>query len=589
MKRTKESVQEIRGSLEQHGLPDVMRRIYTERRTGELLISRGAVRRRVFFETGRAVFAASNRKGDRLGEFLLRRGDIRQDVFDMVNGMVPQGRRFGQMLVEMGLLSQEKVIKAVHEQILALICSLFEWPKGEFEFIERATTNVPADLKLELSMAEIMLEGVGRIRDVAVVRRGMGDLNRLIGPHPDPLLRMQQASLKPQEKALLAQIVEPTDLLSIMVFSQQGAADTIRALYGLLSAGFLTWVVPRTEAVQPVITVLEEDAQTAEAISQSADVSAPALSSIAELSSSAPLSEKPADRQAASSVTAATVVSSPAQKDHDEALRREVAEIRARIGTGDPYAVFALTSDADMEQLRAAYYDLLRCYHPDKFRQAPRKLREEVEEIFKQINIAWSFVQQEARHKEMPGKTPSPSATASVVSQTPISTTHDNARPTQAVWADVASGRTMPETRQISAQEMQKAAELSYRSGISSLLAKNYQDAVEHFKRAVNIDPENPCYHSLAGLAMYSLSPRSNPKVCREAEQHYLEAIRLDPQEAHHHALLGLLYARLGMIRRADAVYRQALQLDPNNEIALNGLASRPVGFELLLHVMTRS
>ncbi|HWQ36381.1 MAG TPA: DUF4388 domain-containing protein [Blastocatellia bacterium] len=618
------SALKICGSLQEQSLPDVMRQIYIGRRTGELLVIRDRVRRRVFFEMGRAIFATSNRRGDRLGALLVRRGDITPAVFEMVDGMIPHGKRFGGMLVEMGLITEEQLNKAVREQILSIIYSLFECTRGDFEFTSRATASVPEDLKLELSMADLILEGVGRIRDLAVVRRGMGDLNRLIAPSPDPLLRLQQASLKPHEQDLLGQITEPTDLLGLLVFSQHPAADTIRALYGLISAGFLTWVSAQAAAPLPVVTVMADYAELMEDATDNLPTelaeTAPQQPVVAEDELFIELPDEimvpeaavPVEAVIASSLPAADAVplaeaaslpvetepatqrtepgshhseEMPSPKLEEAEWRSEIEEIRRRVLSGDPYSVFGLDESAGTEQIRPACHELLRRYHPDKFRQASQALREEVEEVFKGINVAWNRVQAEARRRAdtvtvqlpqtHPGRIERPFA--GTIIQPP------------APRADIAAGREIPATGKLSPEEMMNVAETACRSGISALMAKKYGEAAELLQKAVNINPANAKYHSVLALALASNSQRSNSKVCREAEQHYLEAIRLDPQDPSNHALLGLLYSKLGMSRRAESVYRQALRLDPRNEIALKGLAAKPMGVELLLHLMSQA
>jgi tetratricopeptide (TPR) repeat protein len=597
MKKEHKASMEICGTLEQQSLPEIMRRIYTERRTGELLVIKDNVRRRVFFELGRPTFATSNRRGDRLGSFLLRRGDISQTVFKMVDGMVPRGQRFGQMLVEMGMLTAEQLTRAVHEQILMIIYSLFESTKGDYEFTARATTSVPPDLKLDLSMADIMLEGVGRIRDLAVVRRGMGDLNRLIAPSADPLLRLQQASLRQPEQDLLSQITQPTDLLSVLVFSPHPSAETIRALYGLLCAGFLTWAPTRTEAPLPVAAVADKYAATVSATGEVIATPQP-LNATVTPQPEAALLKTSADNATAeatepdlmielvtenpppaiqSAVSSAATISgqAPEPKNSEDELRREVAALRQRIQTGDLRAVFGFGQQAEIEQIRAAYHELLRRFHPDKFRQASKSLREEVEEVFKSINEAWQQIQNAAPQNSQPS---SPDlATASI--------SLGNANAAQ---ADIAPGEEIRSADKLSAKELMDIAKVSYRNGVSALMSKKYGEAMTLLQRAVSINPGHAMYHSALALALASNSQRSSPQTSKEAEQHYLEAIRLEPEEPYHHAMLGMLYARLGMARRAESVYRQALRIDPRYEIALKGLAAKPMAAEVLMSLMAR-
>ncbi len=642
---------EIRGSLQESSLPDVMRRIYTERRTGELLVVKDVVRRRVFFDMGRAIFAASNRKGDRLGSFLLRRGDINQTVFEMVNSMIPRGQRFGQMLVEMGILNEEQLAKAVHEQILSMIYALFEWTKGEFEFIERATTNVPPDLKLELSMADIILEGVGRIRDFSVVRRGMGDLNRLIAPTSDPLLRLQQASLRPLERDLLNQITEPADLLSILVFSQQSAAEAIRSVYGLVSAGFLTWLpllIERTEPVVKVLAVFPETMLEMSLAENSVATLPPPLNvvvvpavieessvqsgqTVAAVSKTQPLpqaaspspqttpphaaqtNDQPPTSNQPTAVTTGTpqTEKTEAERNREAALGREVEQMKMRVRSGDPYTIFGVERSEGLAGFKTAYHQLLRTFHPDKFYQSSQELREDVEQIFKEINAAWSKVQDklEQAHREKPVQALHPAtqfvtptsgflvepgnlqnARADLGAGTEITQAKAAARESSAHTEDAANfddrGNLIAE---VSQESLPNIAEAAYRSGVAKLMSKQFADAIESLRKAVHINPVRPEYHSLLALALSSNSQRSNSKTCREADQHYLEAIKLNPQDPSNHALLGMLYSRLGMARRAEAGYRQALKIDPRNEIARKGLAAEAVDAEVLMHLMART
>jgi tetratricopeptide (TPR) repeat protein len=518
----------MRGSLLEHSLPDVMRAIYTSRRTGELLLINDVTRRRVFFEMGRAIFASSNRKGDRLGEFMVRRGELSRTTFELASSALTRGRRFGRTLVEMGIIKEEQLAKAVRDQILTIIYSLFEWTTGEFEFVERAATNVPVDLRLNLSMADIILEGVRRIRDFAVVRRGLGDLNRLIAPAVDPLLRLQRASLKPQEEELLKQITEPIDLLSLLVFSNQPAATTVRCLYGLASAGFLTYLPPPQVSHDTgfmTVTVLDETAEPAPQ---------PAIS--AKKGSSEPLAERE--------------------------LRREIEEARARFNTGDPFTTLGVSRSSSVEKLRAAYYELSRRFHPDRFRQASKALREEVEQIFRQITEAYNQARAEL--------------------QQPVSVISSNSG-VIAGAIDVASGRAAEIEADGSHQPSQTEAEQCYTEGVSCLVSNRFREAADLLGKAVRIDPLSAKYHASLALALSKNAQRS-----REAEQHFLRAIELEPQNPHHHALLGNLYTHLGMVRRAEAVYRQALKLDPKNTVALKGLEARRIDDSLLTRLFTR-
>src|SRR5204862_3838918 len=73
--------------------------------------------------------------------------------------------------------------------------------------------------------------------------------------------------------------------------------------------------------------------------------------------------------------------------------------------------------NADLNHFKAAYHELLRHFHPDKFRQSSKELREEVEQVFQGINAAWNQVQDEWQRNSKASQEPlsplSPQASAS--------------------------------------------------------------------------------------------------------------------------------------------------------------------------------
>lgn len=228
----------LQGDLVQDALPDVIRRIYTRRLSGELTLTHEKISKSIYFELGAIVFARSNDRADRIGESMMRNGLLSEADFLRASEAAGQGKRFGRALVDLGIISERDLANAVTFQILGIIYSLFEWTKGQYRFTAQEKP-VPDDLRLELSTANIILEGVRRIRDFSIIQRGMGDLNRLIGPSSNPLLRTQSLSLKPIERQLVAGINIPMNVLQAMMLVNGPPNATLQALYGLISAGVL--------------------------------------------------------------------------------------------------------------------------------------------------------------------------------------------------------------------------------------------------------------------------------------------------------------------------------------------------------------
>lgn len=340
----------MQGDLTTICLPDLLRSIYVERRTGELIFSQGEQRKQIFFELGNIVFSASNQAQDRIGEVLLRHGLLSPQDFDRAVEATKSGKRFGKALVEMGIMGERELITNVTFQVLDIIYSLFAWTTGSYQFIE-GENRVADELKLKLTTASIILEGVRRIEDFEIIRRGLGDINRLVAPSSSMLLRMQTTSLKPVERKVVDLVTKPTDLLKILITTDSTPELTLKSIYGLLSAGIL------------------EQTQAAELSHRTGKFAVPD-----EIAAQPPSPPPP-------TVTRTTTSAPPDFR----IFLQEMEMIKGRIAQHNPYIILNISPAGTMDDLNRAYFQLAERFHPDRFLQAPRELRLEIDGIFRQI------------------------------------------------------------------------------------------------------------------------------------------------------------------------------------------------------------
>lgn len=343
----------MRGELSQECLPDVLRQLYLERRSGCLRLTQEHTRKEVFFELGAMIFASSNRREDRIGESMLRHGTITQEQFDQAQSQMGRGKRFGKILVDLKIISERDLVANVTFQVLDIIYSIFNWTTGHYEFYEVEKT-ISEDLKLELSTASIILEGVRRISDMDVIERGLGDLNRLIGPCTNPLLRLQTLSLRPLERQIIEFIKEPMSLIKLLVKIKSPAETVLRSLYGLLSSGVLERFAP------------------------------------AELSQESGKMEVPEKvvRQTlglGESVPVVLARQTGAHKIDEMALRRRIDLVKEGMRNKNVYELFAISPNSQLEELQNSYYKLAREFHPDRHLTSSKEIRAEIDEIFTQL------------------------------------------------------------------------------------------------------------------------------------------------------------------------------------------------------------
>ncbi|MEE8536465.1 MAG: DUF4388 domain-containing protein, partial [Acidobacteriota bacterium] len=122
------------GKLQDTDLPALLASICGARQTGLLHLNRQDASKTIFVQNGRIIFATSNRADDRLGELLLRKGLLRIQHFEEASVNLTQGKRLGALLVEMGHLRPEELIKAVIEQVKEIVFDVFLWSDGTYNF-----------------------------------------------------------------------------------------------------------------------------------------------------------------------------------------------------------------------------------------------------------------------------------------------------------------------------------------------------------------------------------------------------------------------------------------------------------------------
>ncbi|MBX7221026.1 MAG: DUF4388 domain-containing protein [Blastocatellia bacterium] len=518
----------MEGDLTKDGLPDVLRRIYTNRASGELKLTQSGQRKSVYFELGAIVFASSNAKSDRIGETMIRHGMLSQEDFDRASAMMTRGKRFGRILVELGICSEQDLLMNVTFQILDIIYSVFDWTAGHYEFIHQEK-SVPDDLRLDLSTASIILEGVRRIQDFDVIQRGLGDLNRLIGPTTNPLLRLQTLSLKPLERQVIEIVTEPMNILKVMTMVKSTPDTVLRALYGLISSG-----------------VLER-------------FGAPEINS---KTGKLQIPKKLYEQAAQAQPIVPPKVAQAAAKTGEVRVAEMLNKVRARLAvTQDPYEILGVTRQSTREEIRDAYYALAKDFHPDRHQGAAREVRQEVEQIFSRLTNCYETLRQHTPAKPVPPPPSAPTTSSPNISSAPAGSSGVTGPLGTPYGARPVAGET--------AAQREQRAEAMYLEARNRYISKDYQYVIHTMREVVKLNSTQSRYHLLLGTALSMV-----PKTMKEAEPVLRKAIELDPFNAVCRSNLGQLYLRAGMPRQAEKEFEEALKLDNNLQSAIRGLES---------------
>jgi len=151
-------------------VPFVLRKIFIEKSSGELLIKGENFEKNLFFSNGNLFFAKTNVLHERLGEVLFKIGKIDQtqfwDIHKLISG---QKDKIGKILVENNFLSQKDLFFGLIYQVRIIALSTFSLTSGEWDF-SSVLPDIPEDSQFKIELPGIFVEGVTRFKSLPLFK-----------------------------------------------------------------------------------------------------------------------------------------------------------------------------------------------------------------------------------------------------------------------------------------------------------------------------------------------------------------------------------------------------------------------------------
>jgi curved DNA-binding protein CbpA len=179
------------------------------------------------------------------------------------------------------------------------------------------------------------------------------------------------------------------------------------------------------------------------------------------------------------------------------------------------YEILGVPRTASSAEVRAAYVRLARERHPDRFQDPEEKAR--AQEFFKDLTTAFNTLSNDRRRQEYDQESQKPKAAAP-----------------------------------------QEIARQAFETGAQKLKARDFHEAVQQFRVAVRLVPEDARYHAALSTAL-----SNNPHWIREAIESIERAIHLAPEEPGYHIEMARLLDGQGLKLRARKAAEAALRLAP--------------------------
>ncbi|MEC4685802.1 MAG: DUF4388 domain-containing protein [Nitrospirota bacterium] len=335
-------VDNLRGSLKDFRLPDVLKGLQKTTSTGTLEIHNDSIQKKIYIKNGDLIFASSNQAQESLAKALLTAGKLTIDQYKKtVEISELTGKNQSIILTELGYLSPQEFVWALKNQVEMIILSSFNVTDADFEFQE-GPLDANESIPLRINATNLLFHGYKKVNDLLYLKEEC--------PPPDIELRLskdleevvQHLSMSDTDRRILSYLDGKHSIKEIPSLAQTSDIETLKTIYALLNIG----AIELTESPVPAAEELEIDNE----------------------------------------------------------IMEKIENMNNNYKTLGYYGILGINEGASEEEIREAYYRVAKEFHPDKYFSLPSDdIKEKINTIFSFATEAYETLSNEAKKREYDG------------------------------------------------------------------------------------------------------------------------------------------------------------------------------------------
>jgi curved DNA-binding protein CbpA len=338
------------GTFDKTPFAHILVYLYDRRMGGSLQVQDENHQATIYFREGVPAKTRTSLPGRSLSAVLRALGYVTDAQLEACAAEVAtKGMLAGQVLLSMGAIDTRQLVIGLREQLLSKLVDLFSLHGAGYAFYEKLNmlAGYGPDELVEVDPYAVLLAGVRTLPYQEVHERIVGPLKGRFIALRDPEI-VRRFHTDPHERSLCHELLNqpmPADSLLFDMVRDRRVVD--RVLYATLITKQL---VVTTEMPRPSVDVA---------------VSRNNLDSLPPEGSKVP------------------------ESPEEQARRKQIEEKAARIASENYFQMLELPVGAPMEEVRRAYFQLAKLYHPDKVKGAwAADLKETLQYIFFNISEA---------------------------------------------------------------------------------------------------------------------------------------------------------------------------------------------------------
>jgi hypothetical protein len=225
------------GTLESQSIAELMVALARCRRTATLEVTRPPASKQIIVERGVPVECRSNLVHETLSRFMVRTGRIEEGVAEECFAeSCARGVRFGDVLIERGVIGAEDLRKALQENLVRKLLDVFSWHHGTFRI-----SGIPdaLDSSLQVNVPQLVVLGVTRFATQQQVDASIGPLiGRPLVVDPAAFFGIEEIRLNDDQRRLVEALSNASLRIDeLAVATDLPFADLTRLLHALTLIG----------------------------------------------------------------------------------------------------------------------------------------------------------------------------------------------------------------------------------------------------------------------------------------------------------------------------------------------------------------
>lgn len=458
--------------------PVLLHKLYMSKATGRLRLQSGNIIKEFQFKNGCPVFAKSNLIQETLGRVLLDTGLISKiDYETSIRQMLEGKKRHGEVLLEMGVLPIN-LKEALKIQLKQKLLNTFSWKSGTYYFVPEKEIKI--DIESEITPPKIILEGIKTQIDEETCDSYLAELLSEPAIEGKPNYSLKELGLSKEEEKFFLGIDGKKTLKELIDSSSMDKGLTKKLLITLLILGLIEI---KNEQKTDVKTRSAEDKGL--------------------------------------------------KSEEDIKLHNDLNTYLNALRTKNYFDVLGLPEKTTDESVKKSYFLMAREYHPDRFYNKDKSIKDTAEEIFTILTNAYNTLLTEDLRKK---------------------------------YLESLKGEKLEKTD----GDVQSLvnAEIQFQKGIVYYKSQDFVNAEECFKWAVKLNPNEAEYHGWLGWVLYKKQP-GDSDVRKKAAEAINHALQMNPKWDHGYLFLAYLARVEKNEEKAENYFRKTLECNPNNQEAL--------------------